>query len=161
MPKANWSITRFDNTYEIMFETKTTYIVAELIADDIEILNNALKDNETEIMLFTYNGSKGVTISSVSGVTNSFIPLPDDLVADIRQYIDNGVVKDHEYSGLTEPLQNRVPNNVHNVATDPENPSTANNGDPLHVSGGARRYRGRKTMRKRKASRKSRKQRKQ
>lgn len=144
--------------YEVTFETESNYIITELHADDTEIrYDNTLSDNQTDIILYTYNGKKGVAVSSLNngGVTNSFIPLPEDLVSDIREYMENGIVEDHAFSSEVVLPPNRVANVA---AADPENPNVANNGNPLPVSGGARRRyrRSRKTMRKRRVSRRHR-----
>jgi hypothetical protein len=170
--KDQWYVKYFDDMdmYEISFETKTAYITVEMYEHDGD--NIEFKDDEfggsivdgasnTTISLFQYGGNKGITVGSDSrggGVSNCFIPLPDDMCEDIATYIQNGVLKDHAYPN-SSTVQTRASNTVHNnVTTDPENPNLSNTNNP---AGGARRSNRRaKTMRRRKAAKKSRKHRK-
>jgi hypothetical protein len=174
--KDQWYIKYFDDMdmYEISFDTKTAYITVEMYEHDGNI---EFKDDEfggsivdgasnTTISLFQYGGNKGITVGSDyrgGGVSGTFIPLPDDMYEDIAKYIQNGVLEDHAYPN-SNIVQTRAPNTVHNnAATDPENPNITNTGDPL--AGGARRGSRResrrgKTMRRRRAAKKSRKHRK-
>jgi hypothetical protein len=161
--KALWYVKYFDDMdmYEISFKTPNAYIMVEMYdydEDNIEFsdeFGGTIIDNnaQTKIHLSEYGGTKGITIRSDSrggGVSDSYIPLPDDMYRDIVKYIENGVMEDHEYESMTSNVAVQpTPSNLQNhMPTDPENPMFSNTNNP---AGGTRRSNRRaKTMRKHK-----------
>ena len=115
---CSFSINRFGDQYEISVSAGNSYLTCNINTDGTTMEPYVISDGETEFLLYTYRGDKGVSITSSGGISNCFIPVPDILYNDIESYIGRGMFDDYSITHHIDNIDMNIPSNAVNTLTE-------------------------------------------